>query len=76
MNVGSEHTSNISNNSAPVAIPAKHQTSTEMERDLQQKMTGGHGAESKKIDTKKVIEADKITTRGSHKGNRSTRLHR
>jgi hypothetical protein len=35
-----------------------------MKRDLQQKMTGRHGAESKIIDTKKVIEADKITIRG------------
>jgi len=47
-----------------------------MERDVQQKMTGRHGAESEKIDTKKGIEADGITTRGSHKGNRSTCLHR
>jgi len=34
-----------------------------MERDVQQKMTGRHGAESEKIDTKKVIEADRITTK-------------
>ena len=47
-----------------------------MERDVQQKMTGRKGAESEKIDTKKVIKADRITTRGSHKGNESTRLHR
>ena len=55
MNVSFEHTSDISNGKTPLAIRRVQEISKEAERNVKQKLTGKHGAESKEIDRKKVI---------------------